>query len=96
MSLRPWALLAYIAGFDRDYGKMQVFENEWISRRNRARSAPSTTLTVKGTITLAKDLLRDWQVREPNLSLRLIECGTVQHVENLRNEGRESHGANNN
>lgn len=82
--LRPWALLTYVAGFDKDYGKMKAFENEWISRRNKVIANPNLALTVKGTITLGKDLLHDWHDREPSLSLRMIECGSIQHVENMR------------
>jgi len=63
---------------------MRAFENEWISRKESTLSRRNSTLTVKGTVTLAKDLLRDWQKREPTLTLRLAECGSIQHVEEMR------------
>jgi len=81
--LRPWALLACVAGFDTDCSEMWAFENEWISHKENALSRRNSTLAVKGTVTLAKDLLRDWQKREPTFSLRPAECGSIQHAEEM-------------
>ena len=89
--LRPWALLAYVAGFDTDYEKMRAFENEWISKKENVLSRRNAILTVAGTVTLAKDLLRDWQRKEPTFALRLVECGSIQHVEQMRDRRADSH-----
>ena len=85
--LRPWALIAYVAGFDCDYSKMRAFENEWISKKNTMLANPNMSLTVQSTITIAKDLLRDWQASYPDLTLRLVECGSVQHLQDMRAAG---------
>ena len=84
--LRPWAMLAYVCGFDSDYARMRVFEEEWIAKRTAALQNQHSVLTVKGTITLAKDLVRDWQDKHPRLTLRLAECGSIQHVEEMRDQ----------
>ena len=80
--LRPWALLAYVTGFDSNYSLMTSFENEHISEKRRNTRCRGTVLTVQGVITIAKDLIRDWSAEHPSLSLRLVECGTIQHVQN--------------
>jgi predicted GIY-YIG superfamily endonuclease len=82
--LRPWATLAYVCGFDSDYTSMRAFEEEWIATRNSLLERQTSSLTAKRTITIVKDLLRDWQHKHPNLTLRLVECGSIQHMEEMR------------
>lgn len=83
--LRPWALLAYVTGFDCNYTLMKSFENEYIIEKNKCLQSSDIVLTVQALITIAKDLLRDWQTKHPTLSLRLVECGSIQHVEKFNN-----------
>lgn len=70
---------------------MRAFENEWISKKENVLSRRNAILTVAGTVTLAKDLLRDWQRKEPTFALRLVECGSIQHVEQMRDRRADSH-----
>lgn len=79
-SLRPWALLAYVVGFDGDKQKYSTFENNWIWRKEQLFSNPSIRPTVESILELATQIIQEYQEKDPCTSLRLIKCGTLGYL----------------
>ena len=75
-SLRPWALLAYVTGFDGDKRARLNFENRWIQAKEEYISDLNYVHTVEGILMLATDLIPLFM---PLYKLRLVKCGTLDH-----------------
>ena len=71
--LRPWALLAYVTGFDGDVRTMLAFERQWKMRRDYLRiTAPMQIAD------LARSLIASWQEAHGGaVDLRYIATGTI-------------------
>ncbi len=73
---RPWALLAYVVGFDSDDISRQNFEREWEVLRDNVRLQRGPMLSPMGTAELALNIIqrrsRDTNHKE---QLRYVKCG---------------------
>ena len=71
--LRPWALLAYVTGFDGNKDAMLAFERQWKSRRD--------SLHIRAPMQIAdlgRSLIGLWQETNPDAAdLRYIATGTI-------------------
>lgn len=78
VSLRPWALLAYVVGFDGNEGKRKGFENRWIRHRQFLQEEAATRPNVATIVNLAKDVIAEFQEADGAVyNLRLIDCGSL-------------------
>jgi predicted GIY-YIG superfamily endonuclease len=70
--LRPWALLAYVTGFDGNVTSMLAFERQWKVRRDNYQvTAPMQIAD------LGRSLIASWQETNPEAAdLRYIATGT--------------------
>lgn len=75
-NLRPWAILAYVCGFDENKGLMRRFEREWeMKRDNCLRNGRS--MNPAQISDLARSVMEDWSVSGVPANLRYIRTGTV-------------------
>lgn len=83
-SLRPWAILAYVTGFDADEASYKTFETLWLAAKNRYVTDPTLQPSVQGVVELANDILQE---EEWEHDLKLIHSGTLsgirQHAPNI-------------
>ena len=76
-ALRPYALLAYVAGFDGKYADARLFENNWIQAKLRYMNNRNIHHSVEGIINLASNVIQEFP---HDHNLRLIHCGTLQKI----------------
>ena len=81
ISLRPWALLAYVCGFNGNENKFRLFENKWIEAKQRLLSDKTRQASVEAIVRLAKEIIVQYQ--QTNDELKLIECGTFQRIKEI-------------
>jgi len=79
ITLRPYAILAYVTGFDKDESKYVRFENRWIAEKRDYQKNPNVRTTVEGIVNLAAPLLQEYKERF-GLDLTLVKCGTFERV----------------
>jgi predicted GIY-YIG superfamily endonuclease len=74
--LRPWALLAYVTGFDGCVSTMLAFEGQWKDRRDNLRIVDPMQVA-----DLARSLIAIWRQSNPTgADLRYIATGTIGMV----------------
>ena len=78
--LRPWAILAYIAGFDGNESKFRSVEREWIALKQDMQRNPNVQLTVQSIHNAGKDVVAMHNRRTGDL-LRFVSCGTIERVQ---------------
>ena len=73
--LRPWGLLAFVAGFefDPDGARRKAFESQWKSKRD---SAP-TTMSSQAIAELAKQIIVERKAMYPNENLIYVQAGQI-------------------
>jgi predicted GIY-YIG superfamily endonuclease len=76
--LRPWALLAFVCGFDGDRHLMLSFERQWKEMRDFAiqrdgQQSPSQIADV------AKEIIAAVRRRDCFCDLRYVQCATLHH-----------------
>jgi hypothetical protein len=74
-SLRPWALLAYVCGFDGSREKRKSFEKDWQDARGRIKRGVGSHYTANETITAAMVVMDNGLYT--NTDLRLVQCGKL-------------------
>jgi predicted GIY-YIG superfamily endonuclease len=83
--LRPWALLAFVAGFDGNRVAMLAFENQWKRTRDEYRLTDPMQIA-----DLGRSLIGTWQETNTEANeLRYIACGTISAL-NRHHEQRET------
>ena len=71
--LQPWALLAYVTGFDANVSAMLAFERHWKVRRDSLRLTSAMQIA-----DLGRSLIGTWQQTNGNaVDLRYIATGTI-------------------
>jgi predicted GIY-YIG superfamily endonuclease len=71
--LRPWALLAYVSGFDGNVGAMLAFERQWKATRDHYRLTDPMQIADVG-----RSLIGTWQEsNRGGTELRYIATGTI-------------------
>ena len=78
--LRPWAILAYIVGFDGNRAQFELVENLWIAAKERMRRDHSTRLSVQAILNKGKDIVADYNRHNPLCLLRFVSCGTIEKM----------------
>ena len=76
--LRPWAILAYIVGFNACKPKFVMVENQWIRRKDEMLRDQRTNATVTRIIEEGKSLVASHNATVPGDNLQFVDCGTVQ------------------
>jgi predicted GIY-YIG superfamily endonuclease len=75
--LRPWALLAFVCGFDGDRPAMRRFERDWQRKRDRGRYTDGP-LSPLQTADLARTVIGDWnEIPGNGPDLRFVRTGTM-------------------
>ena len=75
--LRPWALLAYVCGFDGHAPTYVGFENDWITAKENLIRVTNGLVSPQTIVRLALDLIQERQQSQPHLSLRLVHSGSM-------------------
>jgi hypothetical protein len=91
VSLRPWGLLAYVAGFDGIRANYLRFENRWIAAKETYSRNRQVSFTVEGTVRLAEDLIAEFN-EQRGLDLRLVHCGTLTRLRNILSSALAENG----
>ena len=71
--LMPWALIAYVVGFETRQSR-QMFEARWQQQRPRRRTYGNTTTML---LDHALQLMSEWQQRHPDEKLNIVQCGEI-------------------
>jgi predicted GIY-YIG superfamily endonuclease len=76
--LRPWALLGFVCGFDRDKNLMLSFERRWKDLRDATvrRNGPQSPSQIGD---LAKDVISTMRGQYFSYELRYVQCATLHH-----------------
>jgi len=82
-TLRPWALLAYVTGFDGNSHAYTSFENRWISAKERLLRSTTQHASVEAIVNLAKTLIATQQQATPQSQLRFVDCGSIARARNI-------------
>ena len=80
--LRPWALLAYIVGFDGDKAAYEFIENNWIAQKQDLLGNPHVQASVQAIHNIGKDIVATYNIlhRDNGKLLRFVSCGTIERV----------------
>ena len=84
VSLRPWAILAYVTGFNGDRADWMRFETLWIQAKERVMDRDPSTASVEGFVDIARGLVAGFQPKDCGVNnLKLVDCGSIQRVRDL-------------
>ena len=86
-SLRPWAILAYVTGFNGNENQFRRFENRWIQEKQKMLSDTTIQTSVEAIVAIAKQIIFDWG--DNNNELKFVECGTFQRIQEILNKPNE-------
>ena len=81
INLRPWALLAYIVGFNGDRATYLAIENRWIAQKEDLIANAQVQTSVQAIQNLGKDIVATYNrenAATPNMLLRFVTCGTIE------------------
>jgi predicted GIY-YIG superfamily endonuclease len=79
--LRPWAVLAYVVGFEGSVAKRKAFESQWKNLRVSTTEARGRLCAVD-VAELAKHVIAYRKTQDPNEDLRYVRTGTVSSLVN--------------
>jgi hypothetical protein len=83
IQLRPWAILAFIVGFDgNDQNYIQVEEN-WIARKQT--QVRNGVATVESIHNIGKEVTLDFNEAHAAM-LRFVSCGTVERIRSAHDD----------
>ena len=77
-ALRPWAVLAYISGFQGMETHFRQLENEWIAAKNRQLQSNRLTTTPTDIVALGHSLMEQYN-QSHNLQLSFVHAGALQN-----------------
>jgi predicted GIY-YIG superfamily endonuclease len=84
-SLRPWALLAYVSGFEGNSSDYVQFENEWIQAKLNYMRSDRHHKSIEGIVLLAKDIIASWN-SSLQYKLVMVNCGTFDRMRERQNQ----------
>lgn len=76
--LRPWAVLAYVVGFDGDKNRFVELENRWIAEKQAMLNNPSINVTVQTIHNKGMDIVAMHNRENPDHQLEFFSCGTIE------------------
>ena len=79
-SLRPWAVLAYVTGFEGKKTMWQNFEQRWIQEKIRLQRNHKIKTSIEGIVDLAQDIMLEMKEEGIDLDLRFVQCGTINYL----------------
>ena len=79
ISLRPWALLAYVSGFQGNKHHFLSFEQQWIAAKQHLSFHSPSTISVEAIVGLGLSL-KDKFNNLHNTSLSFVHCGTLTSI----------------
>jgi hypothetical protein len=78
--LRPWAILAYVAGFNGNRQEMLSFETGW---KNRAAAIMAHGVMINTVMDIAQSAVSIIEIGFANLGLIFVQTGTIGiHIPN--------------
>lgn len=84
IKFRPWAILAFIIGFDGDSASYLHVEDRWLALKEDHMRAPGVIKSVETIQHIGKDVVETYNRNNPNKKLTFVSCGTVERVRNER------------
>ena len=93
-NLRPWAVLAYIVGFDENKAAHESIKNNWIAQKQDLLSNPRVQASVQVIHNIGKDIINTYNIvhRDNGKLPRFISCGTIESVVTATGECPPAHG----
>ena len=86
-SLRPWAILAYVSGFEGQKRNFLDFERRWIARRIAGQRQPNSQISVQAIVELGETIALEFN-EDRHLNLRFVHSGTMttlrEHVPGIQ------------
>lgn len=78
--LRPWALIAFVTGFQGSdlFQQQQNFERLWKLRIQSFEESSHTIIKPQEVISLGQQLTQTWRFRESESNLTFVDCGTIE------------------
>ena len=76
--LRPWAILAYISGFDGNKPSFTAIENTWIARKEDLIRDNSQRVSVQSILNAGKDIVAEHNALTGSKMLQFTSCGTIE------------------
>jgi predicted GIY-YIG superfamily endonuclease len=78
--LRPWAILAYIVGFDGRETLYREVENRWIAEKQDMIADHNVNVTVQTIHNKGKDIVQMYNNNNAACKLRFVSCGTIERA----------------
>ena len=75
-SLRPWAILAYVSGFEGQKRNFLDFERRWIARRIALQRQPQSQTSIEAIIALGETIAVQFN-EDRHLNLKFVQSGTI-------------------
>ena len=80
-SLRPWALLGYVTGFNGEKRRYRFFETSWINQKNKYCRKMGSQATIEGILNQAENVIQDMSHWEGNTyTYRFVRCGSIDYL----------------
>jgi len=78
--LRPWAMLAFITGFDGTKSVYTAVENDWIARKQDLLKDPTIVASVEAIHNIGKDVVVNFNEQNREHMIRFVSCGTIERI----------------
>ena len=80
-SLRPWAILAYVCGFEAQQDRFFRFEQSWILRKQQMHASNPMSVSIEGIVSIGADLVSEFN-QQFGTSLLFVKAGTLTNIFN--------------
>ena len=74
--LRPWAIMAYVCGFEGNELLYRGLENSWIAAKNRCLRTNTSSMTSTDIVAIGHSVMQEYN-RDRGLSLRFVHAGAL-------------------
>ncbi len=75
-SLRPWAILAYVSGFEGQKRHFLDFERRWIARKIALQRQPRSQASIEAIVALGETIALEFN-EDRHMNLKFIHSGTI-------------------
>ena len=76
--LRPWALMAYVVGFEGRKDLYRDFENQWIQNKIEYMNSSHCQHNVEDIMNIGRDMIEFF--RDGIYSLKFVNCGALEYL----------------
>jgi hypothetical protein len=84
IKFRPWAILAFIVGFDGDAACYLQVEDRWLALKEDHMRAQNVIKSVETIQNIGKDIVDTHNRNNQNRKLTFVSCGTVERIRSER------------